>query len=272
MSSFLKSSVTAPDASARARRSGTGIDGDHPFGPQQERALDRELPDGAAAPDRHRLAALQIAEIGCHEAGWKDVGQEQDLLVTQPLWHLDWADIRVGDAEILGLAACVAAQHMGIAEQSGGGMTPQLLGHLVIGVGALAARKEAFLAKETFAAGNRERNYDSVANLELLVFRPDLDNLAHGLMAQDVSLFHRRHDAVEQMEIRAADGAGGDLDDGISPVLDLGIRHGVAANVVFAVPSQRSHTGISMPRIVMRQIPEVKSVPWVQGTTTENGG
>src|ERR1700709_2573782 len=149
---------------------------------------------------------------------------------------------------------------MGIAEKAGRGMAPQLLGHLVIGVGAFAAREKAFLAKEAFATGNRERNYDPVPDPELLVFRPDLDNLAHGLMAQDVSLFHRGHNAVEQMEVRAADSTGGNLDDGISPVLDLGIRHGVAANVVLAVPGQRSHTGISMPRIVMRKIPEAKSV------------
>src|SRR5882757_9961214 len=67
------------------------------------------------------------------------------------------------------------------------------------------------------------------------------------------------------MEVRAADGAGGDLDDGVAPVLDLGIRHGVAANVVLAVPGQRSHSEISIPRNVLRQIPEGTSVPWGRG-------
>ena len=132
--------------------------------------------------------------------------------------------------------------------------------------------KKTFLAEEAFSAGDRKGNYDAVAHLELVVFGTDLDNFAHGLVAEDVALFHRGHDAIEQMQIRAADGAGGDLDDGVSTVLDLGIRHRVASNVVLAVPGQRSHPKISVPQNVSGQIPERKSVPTVRGTTTENGG
>ena len=108
--------------------------------------------------------------------------------------------------------------------------------------------------------------------LSFVVFRADLDDFAHGLMAEDVALFHRGHDAIEQMQVRTADGAGGDLDDGVAPVLDLGIRHRVASNVVLAVPGQRPHPKISVPQNVPRQIPEGKSVPPVCGTTTENRG
>jgi hypothetical protein len=111
----------------------------------------------------------------------------------------------------------------------------------VIGVGALAAREEAFLAKKAFPAGDCKGNYDAVAHLELAVFGTDLDDFAHGLVAENIALFHRGHDAIEQMQVRAADGAGGDLDDGVSPVLDLWVRHRVASNVVLAVPGQRSH-------------------------------
>ena len=193
--------------------------------PEQEGALDRELSDGTAAPDRDRLAALQIAEIGGHEARGEDIRQEEDLFVAQALRHLDRADVGIGHAEVLGLAAGVAAQHMGIAEQARRGVAPELLGHLVIGVGALAAREESLLAEEAFSAGDRKGNHDAVAHLELIVFGADLDHLAHGLVAEDIALFHRGHDAVEQMQVRAADGAGGDLDDGVAPVLDLGIRH-----------------------------------------------
>src|SRR6185312_5455668 len=120
-------------------------------------------------------------------------------------------------------------------------MSPQLLGHLVVRVRPLAARKEALLAEETLAAGDRERHHYPVANFELLVVGSDLDDFAHSFMAQDIALFHRRHHAVEQMEIRATDGTGRNLDDGISPVLDRRIRHRLAADVVFAVPSQRLH-------------------------------
>src|SRR5882757_9335112 len=98
---------------------------------------------------------------------------------------------------------------MGIAEKAGRGVAPELLGHLVIGVRALAAGEETLLAKETFSAGDRKWHHDPIADLKLFVFRTDLDNFAHGLMAENVALFHRGHDAVEQMQVRTADGAGG---------------------------------------------------------------
>src|SRR4051812_41866337 len=60
-------------------------------------------------------------------------------------------------------------------------------------------------------------------------------------MTEYVALFHRGHDAVEQVQIRTADSAGGDLDDRVAPVLDPGIRHCVASNVVLAVPGERFH-------------------------------
>jgi hypothetical protein len=87
-------------------------------------------------------------------------------------------------------------------------------------------------------------NHHAIADLKLVVFRSNLDDLAHGLMTEDVALFHRGHDAVEQVEVRTADRAGGDLDDGIASVLDLGIRYRVAPNVVLAVPGQRSHSNL----------------------------
>jgi len=60
-------------------------------------------------------------------------------------------------------------------------------------------------------------------------------------MTEDVAFFHRGHDAVEQMEVRTADRAGGDLDDGIASVLDFWIRHALAADVVLAVPRKGFH-------------------------------
>src|SRR3954454_19498255 len=47
------------------------------------------------------------------------------------------------------------------------------------------------------------------------------------------------------MDIGAADCACRHLDDGIPPLFDLRIRYAVAANVVLAVPSERSHRTIS---------------------------
>src|SRR5690606_37903271 len=49
--------------------------------------------------------------------------------------------------------------------------------------------------------------------------RSDLDDLPHVFMAHDVAGFHRRLVTVHQMEVRAADRAGGDLDDRVARIL-----------------------------------------------------
>jgi hypothetical protein len=97
--------------------------------------------------------------------------------------------------------------------------------------------KKPFLHKKHFPQEMVKGTTTRSPHLKLIVLGTDLDNFAHGLVAEDVALFHRGHDAVEQMQVRAADGAGRDFDDGISPLLDLGVGNGVTSNVVLAVPS-----------------------------------
>ena len=66
---------------------------------------------------------------------------------------------------------------------------------------------------------------------------PDLHDLAHELVAEDVAALHGGHEAVVEMQVGAADGAGGDLDDGVARMLDLRVGDRVAADVVLAVPT-----------------------------------
>jgi hypothetical protein len=81
----------------------------------------------------------------------------------------------------------------------------------------------------------------TVADLERAVARADLDDLAHRLMTDDIAAFHPWDDAVVDMEIGAANGAGGHLDDGVARMLDLGVGHRVEAHIAFAVPAQGFH-------------------------------
>lgn len=120
-------------------------------------------------------------------------------------------------------------------------MAPQLLGLLGVGVGTFAAGIEAVLAEKAFTAGNGERHHHPVAHLEFRVVFPDFDNIAHGLMAKNIALFHGRHDAVEQMQIRAADRTGRHLDNRVAPILDLGVRDLFTAYIAFAVPGEGFH-------------------------------
>ena len=126
-------------------------------------------------------------------------------------------------------------------------MPPQSLGFFVIGVRALAAREKATLAEEAFAAGDSEGHDHPVADFQCLVLATDFDHFTHGLMAKDVALLHAWNDAVEDMQVGAANSAGSNLDDRITRMLDLGVRHGVAPHVPFAVIGERLHQSLRYP-------------------------
>ncbi|MNY13134.1 hypothetical protein D3C86_1462510 [compost metagenome] len=60
-------------------------------------------------------------------------------------------------------------------------------------------------------------------------------------MSEDVARMHAGNDAVVEMQVGAADGRGGDLDDGVPRIDDLRIGDRVHPNVVLAVPGQCAH-------------------------------
>lgn len=197
---------------------------------------------------RDRVVRLDVAEFRGHVARRKDVGQEQDLLVGKSVLDLDRPRIGVRHAQVLGLAAGIASEEMGIAVQTGGRMAPQRLGLGAVRIGALAAGEPAPLAEEALAAGDGEGHDDAIADLQLPVLRSDLDHFAHGLVADDVTALHAGNDAVEDVQVGAADRAGGDLDDGVARMLDPGVRHALATHVALAVPGQRLHELLSVAR------------------------
>jgi hypothetical protein len=55
--------------------------------------------------------------------------------------------------------------------------------------------------------------------------------------SENISVLHGRLISVKQMKIGTTDGTGGDLDDCISRMLNLGIGNRIDANVAFAVPT-----------------------------------
>ena len=61
--------------------------------PSIQRAADGELADRPAAPDRDRVARLDLGLLGGHVAGREDVRQEQHLLVGQAVGHLHGAGV-----------------------------------------------------------------------------------------------------------------------------------------------------------------------------------
>jgi hypothetical protein len=150
-------------------------------------------------------------------------------------------DVRHRHPEILGLSAGIAAEHVAgrLAHSPGR--------HLGVRIGAVAARKQPFLAEPALSAANGEGHDHTVADLQVGDLGSKLDHLAHVLVAEDVAALHGRLVSVEQVKVRAADRTRGDLDDRVPRVVDLRIRNRVHPDVAFSVPAQRAH-GLFPPK------------------------
>src|SRR5689334_17253539 len=128
-------------------------------------------------------------------------------------WHPDRADIGIRHAKIFCLSAGIATEQVRVAEQSSGGIAPQLRGAVVVRIGALTAGIVSVAAKEAFSAGNRERDHDTVTNLQIFDVTPNFNHLAHVLVAKHITTFHAWNNAAINVKVRAADRAGTDLDN-----------------------------------------------------------
>ena len=115
---------------------GQAIDGDHLLGAEQDGAADRHLTDRTAAPDRHRVGRLDVALDRRLPAGREDVAEEENLLVRDPVRHLDVRRVGKGNAQIFGLPARIAAGQMRVAEQAGRRVAEHLVGEILLAVGA----------------------------------------------------------------------------------------------------------------------------------------
>jgi hypothetical protein len=208
---------------------------------QQPSAHDCHLADRPAAPHRDRVAGSDVGILGCHPARGQDIGQEEHLVVAQAGVDVDRAMIGMRHADKLGLPAGVAAVQMGIAEQAGAGLAMQLLQLLGVRIGGIAARPQLALAEEALAAGDYEGHHHPVAPPQPRHRRTGIYNLAHELVAKDITGLHLRHEAVVDVQVRATDRGGGGPDDDVFRRLDARIGNGIDAHVARAVPCKRFH-------------------------------
>jgi len=102
---------------------------------------------------------------------------------------------------------------------------------------------QLLLAAPAVAAGDRERHHDAVPDPEVPDIRPDLDDLAHELVPDDVALLHRGDEPVVEVQVGAADRRRRDLDDRVAAVQDLRIRHLLHPDGALALPAVRPHRG-----------------------------
>jgi hypothetical protein len=103
-------------------------------------------------------------------------------------------------------------------------MTHRFPGNLGVTVCRVAQRPQLFLAKPTVSAADSERNNDSITLLQVSNFGADLLDDPHRFVAQNIAFLHRRHEAIEEMEIRSANGSGRNANDHVSRILNRRIR------------------------------------------------
>ena len=125
------------------------VDRDDPACAKKQCAADRKLSDRPAAPDRDGLAVPDVAEVRGHVAWRNDVGQEQDLLVREPVLDLDWSHISIGHAQVFRSTSWIASQDMRIAEETRGGVAPKLFRRFAISIGSFAGGIESLSCKKS---------------------------------------------------------------------------------------------------------------------------
>ena len=225
---------------------GEAVDRDHPLGAHQPRALLRHQAHAAAAPDRDRVARLDVAEIGAHVAGRRRIREKQRRLVRHPVGNLEAVIVGKRHAHVLRVRARVAAEGVGVAVDAGRRVAAeQRRLQLGLGMRVVAQRVEVVLAVPALAADDERGNDDAVALLHALHLGADLLDHAHELVADHVAGLHGGDVAVDEVEVRAAGRGQADAQDGVVRVDDLGVLHRADAQVVHAVPVERSHVLVS---------------------------
>ena len=184
---------------------------------------------------------MNVAILGGHVAGGEDVGKEEHLLVGYVVRNFEAPNIGEWHASVLRLAASVASHHVGIAEQARARVAIHFFGNPRVRIGVVAARPQLLLAEPAAPACDGEWHQNAVARIQVLHLGAEFDDLAHELVAEDVALLHRGNVAVVEMKIRAADGGGGDLNNGVTRVQDLGVRDIFNANVAASPPAKCFH-------------------------------
>lgn len=108
-------------------------------------------------------------------------------------------------------------------------------------VGGFAGGELVELAEEAATTGDHERDHHAVTDLQVGNPAPGFFDDAHEFVAENVASFGLRDPAVVQVQVRTANGCGGDSQDDVVVVLEDGIRNIVDANVLWPVVSQCSH-------------------------------
>src|SRR6185437_5252914 len=143
-------------------------------------------------------------------------------------------DIREGYASILRLQSRKRSSAFGTAKKRGAGL-------FAIWVGVIALRKIAGAAVGTGATRDGRADDDAISWGDVSYLLTRFFHDSHAFMAQNRSRRHARNCAAYQVQIRAADCAGGQMNDGIVIILDTRLSHIIEANIANSVEYKRFH-------------------------------
>jgi hypothetical protein len=180
---------------------------------------------------------LDVAEVGSHVAGGDSVGKEDNLFITQSLWHVKAVVIGIGHAYILCMCSCVSSEGMRVAVDASSRIAEDWCLEFRIGIRVVAERVEIVLAIPAGSADDERGNDDAVASLHFLDFWTNLHDLTHELMTDNVSVAHRWEIAIDEVEVRAACCRHCDLQDGIMWIHDFRIRHRLYTKIIDPIPA-----------------------------------
>ena len=111
---------------------------------------------------------------------------------------------------------------------------------------AAALAVASLLAVAALAAGRDAGHEDLVADREVGDRRSDLDDRAHGLVAEDRPGLHRRHVALEDVQVSPADGRRVDSDDRVRRILDARVGNCVPGFLTRSVIDECLHDARSL--------------------------
>src|SRR5947207_14240515 len=129
------------------------------------------------------------------------------------------------------------SREMRITVETSRSVSHELLCLFLVAIGTVAAGPEFFLAKETFATTDGERDHYAITLLKFGNRASDFHHFAHRFVAEDVALFHRWHVIIVKMQVRPADSGRCDFYNDITRIFDDRIGNSVATHIPFAVPN-----------------------------------
>ena len=155
---------------------------------------------------------MNVRYFGAEIAGGKNIGGEDGLVVGDFLRKLNQANVCEWDASKFGLQSMKGTGIFRSTEKSGAGQR-------AVGIGVVALRVVTGAAVRTVTASDGGRNYDAIAGFYIANAFADFFDDTDAFMTENSSFLHTRHGATHEMQIGAADSAGGQTHNGVEIVL-----------------------------------------------------